>query len=356
MNRGYESGVTPLFSILVPVYNVQSFLPETFTSIQGQTFGGYEVILVDDGSTDGSGGLCDEFVLERRNATVIHQENMGLLLARRAALRQARGEYIVTLDSDDALRTDALELLAGVIEAHRPDIIAFEYSRARDFRSFGPSRLPVTPGYHDGSQYRKFLDVVCHGKHNNVWSKCYRRAIADVDADYSMHRGLTHAEDLLQLVPLAAAAHNFYYLDEPLYYYRPNPHSSTAAYRRKQLDDLSVALDALLLAAEAWGDTCLDEARRGALMQVNYLIHILVMSNMDEREKLDELAAIRAYALQSGLLGPWCDALRLDKRLEINALRRGDLRRLSRIVHALMIVKRARDRHFGAADDGGSHA
>lgn len=350
---GKPSAVTsPLFSILVPVYNVRRYLGETLESIVAQTYGDYEVVLVDDGSTDGSGDMCDAFAAVHDDVTVVHQENKGLLLARRAALARAKGSYIVTLDSDDALSSDALERLAAVVKDHHPDIIAFAYSRARDYRMFGPSRLDMAAGYYEGEGYRAFQSVVCRGKHNNIWGKCYKREIADVDVDYSRYRGLTHAEDLLQLVPLAQRARSFYYLDEALYYYRPNPSSSTASYRGKQLEDLSVALSALLDYAESLGQPYLDEARCGSLMQISYLIHILVMSDLGDNEKFAQLESIRAYADGAGLFGPWCHELRFDKKLEIHALEDGRVKGLCWIVRALMVAKRARDRRSGALDGG----
>ena len=349
---GSSAAVPPLFSILVPVYNVRRYLEETFRSIVDQTFSDYEVVLVDDGSTDGSGDMCDAFAAGHGAVSVLHQENKGLLLARRAALARARGSYIVTLDADDALRSDALEWLVGVIKDHHPDIIAFAYTRARDYRMFGPSRLDMTAGYYEGEGYKVFQSVVCRGKHNNIWGKCYKREIADIDTDYSMHKGLTHAEDLLQLVPLAQSARSFYYLDEALYYYRPNPDSSTASYKGKQLEDLSVALGSLLDYAESLGQPYLDEARRGALMQISYLIHILVMSHISDNDKFVQLESIRAYAMRAELFGPWCRDLRLDKKIEMRALEGGNVRSLCKIVQALMLVKRARDRRSGALDGG----
>ena len=342
----------PLFSILVPVYNVRRYLDETFESIVAQTFSDYEVVLVDDGSTDGSGDICDAFGAAHDAVTVVHQENKGLLLARRTALARAKGSYIVTLDSDDALRSDALERLAGVIKDYHPEIIAFAYTRTRDYRMFGPSRLDMAAGYYDGDRYKAFQSVVCRGKHNNIWGKCYKRQIADIDTDYSMYRGLTHAEDLLQLIPLAQKAHSFYYLEEALYYYRPNPGSSTASYKGKQLEDLSVALGALLSYAESLGQPYLDEARRGALMQISYLIHILVMSNISDSEKFAQLESIREYVMGVGLFGPWCRDLRLDKKIEMRALEGGNVRSLCKIVQALMVIKRARDRRSGVLDGG----
>lgn len=333
----------PRFSVLVPVYNMMRYLGECLASVEGQTCRDFELVLVDDGSTDGSGRACDEFAASHPYARVLHQENQGLLMARRAALKAAAGEYVVTLDSDDFLRRDALEVVSAQIDAHDPDIIAFDFSRSEDFDTFGPSRLGIEPDFYGPDRYGLLKREVCGGRHNNLWSKCYRRSIADVAADYSALRGLTHAEDLLQILPVVDGGHSFAYVGEALYYYRPNPGSATGSYRPRQLDDLSAALDALLRYAASWGEEFLALARAGALLQVSYLLHMLVSSHLDADETRAQLARIRAYAEDAGLFGPWEEGLRPDKRLEMRALRKGDWRGVVRFVRAFELAKRVRD-------------
>lgn len=133
---GGPEGETPLFSVCVPVYNAESYLREACASIFLQSVADYEVILVDDGSTDGSGEACDAIAAENNRVSVIHQENMGLLCARRAAIKRARGGYIVTLDADDLLRPDALELLSRVVRLCEPDFVLFPFPVRLISRSF----------------------------------------------------------------------------------------------------------------------------------------------------------------------------------------------------------------------------
>lgn len=336
-------GAAPRFSVVMPVYNVGAYLDESVGSVLAQTCSDYEVVLVDDGSTDGSGERCDAYAAAHDNFTVVHQENRGLLLARRAGLAAATGDYVVTLDSDDALRPDALSVILAQIEAHDPDIVIFDFSRSTSFATFGPSRLGIAPGYYGADDYGLLRVEVCGGRHNNLWSKCYRRSLADVDADYTALRGLTHAEDLLQLLPIVDAGRTFSYVGEALYYYRPNPASSTGSYKPRQLDDLSAALDALLGYAASWGDEFLLAARVGALLQVNYLLHMLVSSRPEENTLREQVMRIRGYAVEASLLGPWVGDLRPDRRLEIRALERGDWRRVVRLVRAFETLKRVRD-------------
>ena len=92
---------TPLITVIVPVYNILEYLPRCVHSITAQTYQNLEIILVDDGSTDGTGALCDELAAEDRRIRVYHKENGGSSSARNLALKHASGEYVGFVDSDD---------------------------------------------------------------------------------------------------------------------------------------------------------------------------------------------------------------------------------------------------------------
>ena len=114
-------------SIIVPVYNVEAFLSKCVDSLLAQDLPkeDYEVILVDDGSTDGSGALCDTLAAEHGNIRVIHQQNHGLSGARNAGIPAASGDYILFVDSDDYLCPDVLGTLVGLMESKELDILRF---------------------------------------------------------------------------------------------------------------------------------------------------------------------------------------------------------------------------------------
>ncbi len=114
-----------LFSIIIPVYNVQDYLRECVESVVGQPFQDYEIILVDDGSTDASPQICDEMAAADSRITVIHKPNGGLSDARNAGIKAAKGTYLLFLDSDDALRIGCLSELAGSA-ASCPDVVVTE--------------------------------------------------------------------------------------------------------------------------------------------------------------------------------------------------------------------------------------
>lgn len=106
---------TPLITVIVPVYNILDYLPRCVHSIMAQTYGNLEVILVDDGSTDGTGELCDKLAQEDNRIRVYHKENGGSSSARNLALEKARGEYVGFVDSDDYIGPDMYRRLMEAI-------------------------------------------------------------------------------------------------------------------------------------------------------------------------------------------------------------------------------------------------
>lgn len=112
----------PIISIIVPVYNVENYLEKCVTSILRQTFSDFELILVDDGSTDSSGGLCERLKERDSRIIVIHKENGGLSSARNAGIDIAKGSYLGFVDSDDFISTDMYEELLQAIEEYDADL------------------------------------------------------------------------------------------------------------------------------------------------------------------------------------------------------------------------------------------
>lgn len=108
----------PLISVIVPVYNVETFLSRCLESIVSQTYQHIEIILVDDGSTDSSGNICDSFVKTESRSSVIHQENHGLWHARNTGQKVAKGDFLMFVDSDDYLHVDAIKVLYEALVQH----------------------------------------------------------------------------------------------------------------------------------------------------------------------------------------------------------------------------------------------
>lgn len=115
-----------LISVIIPVYNVEDYLCECVDSVINQTYKNLEIILVDDGSTDSSGKICDDYAEKDERISVIHQKNGGLSAARNAGLSKSNGEYIYFLDSDDYVADNTLETLITIAEKDNSDIVFFD--------------------------------------------------------------------------------------------------------------------------------------------------------------------------------------------------------------------------------------
>ena len=121
-----------LVSVIIPVYNVADYLPACIESVKAQTYKEIQIILVDDGSNDGSGELCDKAATEDERITVIHRENGGLSAARNTGIAAAKGEFICFLDSDDLLDADFVERLYVIAKEKSADVVACGFVRFGD--------------------------------------------------------------------------------------------------------------------------------------------------------------------------------------------------------------------------------
>ena len=164
-----------ILSVIVPVYNVEKYLQECVDSILAQDVEDMEVILVDDGSTDRSGGICDEYAEKDNRVTVIHKENGGCSAARNAGLDIAQGEYITFVDSDDYLLPDTYRLNVEYMEKHH-EVDCLQFPTVYD------ERIMFTRKYKRENKARTFVgnEIFLNwwsGKIINhfAWNKIYRR-------------------------------------------------------------------------------------------------------------------------------------------------------------------------------------
>lgn len=116
-----------LLSVIVPVYNVKPYLEKCVESIVNQTYHDLQIILVDDGSTDGSQDICDEYAQKDSRIIVVHKENGGVSTARNEGMERAKGDYIAFVDSDDWLERNMYEVLINQLEAHEADLVACSF-------------------------------------------------------------------------------------------------------------------------------------------------------------------------------------------------------------------------------------
>lgn len=229
-----------LLSIIVPVYNTEKYLKKCLDSILEQDFSNYEIILIDDGSKDNSGKICDEYSLRDDRIRVVHKMNEGLLLARREGIKIAKGEYIMHCDSDDYLADNALERIVSLIEKTNPDMLMFGYDVVNDNDEILENHYDVfdNDARFDEKNKEDILFALANTTWiNNIWSKVSRRDVVDIESDYTPYKDIKMGEDVLQIIPLIDKSRSFVYIGEPLYKYRSNPESLSRNFKLSYLDN-----------------------------------------------------------------------------------------------------------------------
>lgn len=240
------------FSIVIPVYNVEEYLGECLQSVANQTFRDFEVILVNDGSTDLSAEICTDFIKKSLcNSRLITQDNSGLLSARRAGIAAACGDYIISLDSDDCLRFDALELIEKRINQTGADVVYYSYSRLPDFSRPVLPVLDVSRVYNNREARLEFCST---NRLNSMWSKAISRSSIGQEIDYSCYGRLNMGEDALQSLAVFDVAQPIACLDAALYYYRDNPASISSRVGLSYIEDIGVVHDELFRYAKKWDE------------------------------------------------------------------------------------------------------
>ena len=213
----------PLISVIVPVYNVENLLKRCVDSILAQTYENLEILLVDDGSKDSSGAICDAYAAKDSRVHVIHKENGGQSSARNMALDVAKGEYIAFVDSDDWIVPDAYEAMLDQARKHGVKLVC-----AGRFDVSGET-MEVTPGLCPGKQEvlsaremlgRIFLWDNCDSA---PWDKLYHRSVFR-DIRFPAKSG---SEDVAVVYLLVEQAGRVAMLDKPVYYYFHRANSTT---------------------------------------------------------------------------------------------------------------------------------
>lgn len=215
----------PALSILIPIYNVKPYLQQCLESIAAQTFEDYEVLCVDDGSTDGSGAVLDAFCSLDGRFVALHKENGGYGAAVNYALDRARGDYVGIVEPDDYLVPEAYELLMGAArQTGSPDIVKGAYWRVLPEDDEGNCELLPANYLHGiekvGEPFALKDDAEFLYHHPSIWSAVYRRSFL-VDRGIRMREipGAGWADNPF-LVETLVQARSIVYVDEPVYCYR----------------------------------------------------------------------------------------------------------------------------------------
>lgn len=325
------------FSIIVPVYNGERFLSECLDSVASQTYDDYELVVVDDGSTDRSGDIADAFAASHARTRVLHGLNQGLLLARRKGLSKCHGDYVVFLDGDDTIIPSALARISGVIDETDADVVAFRLSRERGCSKADDPDV-IKSGVYFGKRYCLVKDVVLHANFNNLCGKALRLSCMDIDESYEQNAGLMLGEDLFQLLPVIERSSSLVRIDDPLYYYRPNDTSSTGTYKRSYLTDSETVARRLLEYGARWH---MEEASvDGVLTLYVNVLRLLVRFGDDDTIRLELPVVSESLRGLPPDMRTGAKRLRPDLRMLLEAALAGNRRGVALAVRATDMARR----------------
>lgn len=233
-----------LISIIVPIYNVELCIKECIESIIHQTYRNLEIILVDDGSTDGCHGICDEYAAMDNRIVVVHKQNEGLVRARKSGLNKATADIICYVDGDDWIEPDMLEKMYTRMKDNQADVVIcgrYEENGSNSKRT----NHNFKSGLYDKPQlksiiYPKMIEggsFFTWGIMPNVWDKLYRRSLLEpfqmmVDDEIVM------GEDAACVYPCLLNANSIYIMDECFYHYRQSGNSMIKADARRNDGEL----------------------------------------------------------------------------------------------------------------------
>lgn len=285
-------------SVIVPIYNVIEYLDECVSSICNQTYSDIEIILVDDGSNDGSENKCDDWARKDLRVKVIHKTNGGLSSARNAGLDNATGEFVLFVDGDDYIELDLLEKTISVINKKKYDMVCFQHYKLfpNDCRE-GPK---LEFGEHHIIPFENradfYLNVLLRYRIGwEAWSRLFRRSIIENNKLRFADNKKIFAEDLHFSLCYCLYCCDIYCMKDHLYYYRQRAQSimgtQLTTFNAGRMNDLAKEFFCQLM----------DDPEVKDIMDIFPLLYFCIMKSIIERyqnlNKLDTLS-IREALIQ----------------------------------------------------------
>lgn len=244
----------PLFSVIVPAYQCEGMLGDCVASVLAQEGVAAELVLVDDGSADGTGAICDGCAARYPGrVTVIHKGNEGSLAARIDGILTARGRYLLFLDADDRFVPGALGRVREAIEAAKADLVLFNH-----YRCFDAKRHLCSPLYEDGRVFEGASlsalrsDAILGPNLNALWQKCVRRDLLENVAEFRGYGRMVMGEDKLLSLSVLGRARRVVYLAEGLYEYRVGADSLSHRLSLRHYRDMESVYAVCERLLEAW--------------------------------------------------------------------------------------------------------
>ena len=221
-----------LFSIVVPMYNVEAYAEECINSILNQSSDDFELILVDDGSTDRTSSIIEAYKKNDPRVKAVHKQNGGLVSARKAGTQIALGEYVVPVDGDDWVGKDFLKTFANTIAEHPSDLVICWYTKSDGTieKKCRTTTQTIEPGYY-GPDEKEMINQQLFSFLPVIWAKAYKREqYKKIQMQVPDVIGM--GEDSCVTYPFICNADRISIIDSTEYFYRSNPNSMTKSKKK----------------------------------------------------------------------------------------------------------------------------
>ena len=331
-------------SVIVPVYNTEKYLNKCLDSILAQTFTDFELLLIDDGSTDNSGKICDEYAAKDNRVKVFHKENGGVSRARNLGLDNASGEYLSFIDSDDYIRPEMYAELLAVADKYNVDLVTSDLEINCKIINNGdlPSNKVIDIDY----VIKKLRPAFTFNNSMAIMefkNKIFRK---DVVAHCRFPEGICFQEDLIYMVQVYCAVKTVYYLAEAYYEYVPLPTGLYSAYRKTDGVNFVKARGIMLSLVDKY-DIAIDTLN----FNVSYLYNIswFTFRTLRLKDKKERKALIKEVLTATETISA-CEYLKenatsFDRRIA-NAIARGKLKKAVFLIKFVYSGKAAKLQKF----------
>ena len=277
----------PRLSVIVPVYKVENYLRDCIDSILNQTFTDFELILVDDGSPDQCGKICDEYAALDKRVRVIHKSNGGLSDARNKGIDASKGDIIGFVDSDDKISDDMYQKMIQYMDDHQLDIVCADTYVVKNGKETFRPRFREDKLF---SRMEALREILTDSLDNAAWNKIYKR---EVIGDIRFPMGRIY-EDVATVYRFIGNSEKVGYICKPFYYYFKRKGSIIdTSFNMKGRYDRFCSYQERLLFAEKLKLNCVDDCKAQVLEEALNVLTVHYAS--DESEKSEKCMSVTAY-------------------------------------------------------------
>lgn len=283
---------SPLISIIVPVYNTGKYLDRCIQSVLAQTYTNWELLLIDDGSTDLSGTICDKYAAKDKRIRVFHKENRGVSSARNLGLDNAKGEWITFIDADDSVKPKYLNNLLSHVDSDIDLVFSyaeFHYSNGEKRRESYPERLITNKDFHIAFTEHEL------NWHTSPWSKLYK---AELCNDLRFTLGMPIGEDLVFLYSYLLKCNKIFFSSDTDYCYTVDIQTSlTKKFHNVQIEyfvysQVIATLQQLIEEKNITNSLAIDKTKWIIASYTRRVLNSLYISELSKNERLAYMATL----------------------------------------------------------------